>query len=114
MRILAARGAVVQNRLDLIPKLVENLADRDEAVRMFTSIGLRKLTGKDFGYNPSSAPEERLASIKRWEEWVGSSGCQKHMEPNTPQSPGEGSLPPPGTALKGGSAQEPLPGARDG
>jgi hypothetical protein len=97
--------------MDLVPGLVENLSDRDEAVRMFTSIGLRKLTGKDFGYNPSGAPEERFASIERWKEWLHSAGFQGTMDSTaSPQGSGERDSPPPGTALKDASAKESAPG----
>jgi len=120
VRIRATRGVYDQNRMDLVPKLVENLSDRDEAVRMFTSVGLRKLTGKDFGYNPGGPPEERIASIQRWKEWLHSAGFHGTIFQGTMESPGpspsfeEKDAPPPGTALKGNSEKESLPGTRDG
>jgi hypothetical protein len=70
VRALAAKAAVESGRKDLLPLLVENLADHDAAVRMFSAIALRKLTGKDLGYDPSDPPFRREEAILAWREWL--------------------------------------------
>jgi hypothetical protein len=77
VRAQAAKGAVEGDRQDLAPLLVENLADHDAAVRMFTAIALRKLTGQDFGYDPSAPAHEREQAILAWREWIDGRGREE-------------------------------------
>ena len=74
VRAQAAKGAVEAGRQDLLPLLVENLADHDAAVRMFSAIALRKLTGQDFGYDPSDPAFEREKAIMAWRQWIDAHG----------------------------------------
>ena len=74
VRIDAAEQAVRQSRMDLCGLLVENLGDRDGAVRLFSSIALRKLTGQDFGFKAHGTLLERQAGIEEWTTWLESEG----------------------------------------
>lgn len=69
-RIQAASRAVTENRVDLVPALVENLSDPDPAVRMFTATALRKLTNRDFDFRPYGSEAEREEAIERWKDWL--------------------------------------------
>jgi hypothetical protein len=55
--------------MDLVDMLIENLGDRDESVRFFTSIALSRLTGRDFGYLSYGDAAERSDAIGRWRAW---------------------------------------------
>lgn len=70
IRIDAAIKAVAEQRLELAAQLVENLSDRDGAVRMFSAAALRKLTGRDFGYKPHGTIVEREEAVGRWRTWL--------------------------------------------
>jgi hypothetical protein len=70
IRIDATRAAVSESRIELAGILVANLSHADDAVRLFSSVALRKLTGHDFGYKPHGTPGEREAAIARWRKWL--------------------------------------------
>lgn len=70
VRIDAAFDAAHEKRTDLAAILVENLTDRDGAVRMFNVIALRELSGRDFGYKPHGTEPEREKAVARWREWI--------------------------------------------
>ena len=74
VRIGAAEQAVRQSRLDLCGLLVKNLSDRDGAVRLFSSVALRKLTGEDFDYKAYGTLVERRESLELWTKWLESEG----------------------------------------
>ncbi len=83
VRIAAALQVVEEGRRDLAYRLVENLSDRDEAVRFYTSIAVRKVTGMDFGFKAYDDIAERARAIQRWQEWLESIG-QAQDEPALP------------------------------
>lgn len=89
VRAAAAKRAVLEGRKDLIPLLVANLSDPDGAVRLFTAVALRKLTGEDHGYNPSDPPGARARAVEEWNAWLASPA-------RTAESPG--ATPAPGPA----------------
>ena len=60
----------------VIPALIERLADADPVVRLAAHEELRKRTGRDFGYVPWASPEERAGAIGRWRS-LGDSGARK-------------------------------------
>ncbi len=70
IRVDATRQAVDEKRLELIYLLIDNLSHRDDAVRFYTAIAIRKLSGQDLGYLPYATPEERDAAVIRWKEWA--------------------------------------------
>jgi hypothetical protein len=105
IRVLAAKETVLQNRRDLIPLLIENLSDRDGAVRLYAATALHKLTGKRFGYLPFGTPAERQAAVEAWREWYQETVAPPPAPP--PASPSPGGTPPPAEAA-------PAPGAGEG
>jgi hypothetical protein len=74
VRIDAAMRTVAEKRLELAAELVDNLSDRDGAVRLFSAAALRKLTGQDFAYKPHGTPEEQRIAIERWRLWLAEEG----------------------------------------
>lgn len=71
VRIEATAAAAKESRMDLLPELVDALEDRDPAVRMFASMALRSLTGRDFAFQPYGSPSERSEAVGKWREWLG-------------------------------------------
>ena len=76
----AGAVAVVVERL--LPELVDALEDRDPAVRMFASVALRKLTGKDFGFKPHGSPAEREEAIRQWRVWIARDQTPQDVAPS--------------------------------
>jgi hypothetical protein len=70
VRIDAAVGAAEAGRLDLVPDLIADLGDRDEAVRFFAGIALKRMTGQDFGYLPYADLAARADAAARWSRWL--------------------------------------------
>jgi hypothetical protein len=62
------------SRRRIIELLVSNLDDEDDAVRFFTAIALRKVTGLDLGYRASATVEKREEAMARWRTWLDSKG----------------------------------------
>ena len=87
VRIDAALRTVDEGRRDLAYLLVENLSDRDEAVRFYTAIALRKVTGLDFGFKSYGDLVERTKAIERWHEWLESNGQSSENIDGAPLTP---------------------------
>jgi len=65
-----AFAAGIEGRRDLLPSLVDALADPEAAVRAWAARSLFLLTGERLDYHPYLPPEERVAAIARWREWL--------------------------------------------
>lgn len=70
IRIQATDAAVQNQVLAALPELVKNLSDPDPAVRMFSALGLQKLTGANFGYKAYGSIGERENTIAEWRQWL--------------------------------------------
>ena len=55
---------------EVLPVLVDRLADADPVVRLAAHEELRRRTGRDFGYVPWAGPAERTVAIDRWRTWI--------------------------------------------
>ena len=53
-----------------IPGLIQNLDDKDSAVRFAAISALRKMTGEDFGYRYYDREFDRQPAIQRWHLWL--------------------------------------------
>jgi hypothetical protein len=53
-----------------IPLLIDRLSDTESDVRMFSGIALRKITGKDFGWQSWDPRIKRDKAIRRWRQWA--------------------------------------------
>jgi hypothetical protein len=70
VRIQAAKVAEQTGRTDLLLDLARNLSDPDPAVRMFTAVALRKLSGMDIDFKPHGTTTEREEGLARWIKWI--------------------------------------------
>ena len=96
IRILAAKWSVSANggidRRTIERRLVDNLEHRDGAVRLYSAIALRKLTGEDLGFRPYGTPEEREAVVRALRERLGD------VASDVPPAAGQPTVPPPRVA----------------
>jgi hypothetical protein len=69
-KLYAIRRAGEAGDRSKIPKLVEQLDNDDEAVRMMSIEALRHITGQDLGYDPFVPPADRQPAIQRWQQAV--------------------------------------------
>ena len=69
-KIPAFKDAVRDRDRQAARQMVKDLDSTDPAVRMFASIGLRRLTGQSFGYKYYDDEPQRLPAIKRWQAWL--------------------------------------------
>jgi len=83
IRMEAAYQAAKQGRRDLVDELVENLEDRDESVRFFTGIALKRMTGQSFGFRSFGSYSSRKEAVERWRKW-----CRSLQESGTSEPPG--------------------------
>ncbi len=70
--IVRARSVALGDRQPewvAVPAMIERLDDPDEVVRMTANDGLKERTGKDFGFVPWGAVEERSRAVDRWRGW---------------------------------------------
>jgi len=54
---------------EAIPDLIHALDDENSLIRKAANQSLIKITGQDFGYNPSAQRSVRLWAIEKWEDW---------------------------------------------
>ncbi len=66
-RAQAVISVTERGDLTAVHKLVDLLGDRDEGVRMFAIMGLRRLCREDFGYRYYAAAPARAQAIERWQ-----------------------------------------------
>lgn len=52
------------------PRLVENLASDDAAVRLAAITALERTTGSTLGYRFDDSPGDRASSVARWRAWL--------------------------------------------
>ena len=52
------------------PRLVENLASDDAAVRLAAITALERATGSTLGYRFDDSPADRASSVARWRAWL--------------------------------------------
>ena len=68
VRIRAARWAGENKKVEAVPALVNQLSDDGETVRLFAIGALKRITGKDYGYQYQADARSRAAGVKRWRE----------------------------------------------
>ncbi len=54
---------------EAIPDFIHFLDDENFTIRQESNKSLIKITGEDFGFNPSNKRELRVEAINRWNEW---------------------------------------------
>ena len=68
--IPAIKDAANRNDRAAIPGLIQNLDDKDSAVRFAAISALKKMTKQDFGYCYYESQYDRKPAIKRWQDWL--------------------------------------------
>lgn len=69
-RIEAIERACASGDPAALPRIVENLASDDAAVRLAAIGALRRMTGEELGYRFDAPEIERRAAIDRWKGWL--------------------------------------------
>jgi len=69
-RARAIIEAADQNDRYAIPLIVDRLDDEDEAVRNIAAMALRRMTNKNFGYQPYDPIHLRQQAVQRWRDWL--------------------------------------------
>ena len=77
VRIQAAMDAVREKDMKALPLLVDRLTDRESSVRVFAAQALRRMTGKDFGWNSWDPPGVRRAAVRKWRQWLETEAREK-------------------------------------
>ncbi|MFT7677451.1 MAG: hypothetical protein ACI8QC_001429 [Planctomycetota bacterium] len=71
---LFVRMATARAMMDLdgragVPGLIETLEDSSGAVREAAMVALRKIAGRDFGFEPLASDADRAKRVKAWRTW---------------------------------------------
>jgi len=69
VRMAGARALEALGAVDATPALIDALEDPEAAVREAAIVALKKLTGRDFRFDPLANDAERAKRIKSWREW---------------------------------------------
>ena len=67
-RIRAIKWAGENKIVKAVPLLIDRLEEQDKSVRFFAIGALKRITGKDYGYNYRANPDQCSKAIKRWRE----------------------------------------------
>lgn len=66
VRVRAIVEAAEQNRVDVVPLLVDRLEEDSQAVRFYAIQALVRLVGTDHGYDYTATFAQRREAIQRW------------------------------------------------
>lgn len=70
VRIDAVMEAAEANDRSAVPLLVDRLTDQEVMVQAFAARALRRITGRDFGWNAWESPGDRAAAVEQWRNWL--------------------------------------------
>ena len=74
-KIPAYKKAVREKDRRAARQMVKDLDSEDPAVRMFSIVALRRMTGGEtFGYQYFDETDQRRPAIQRWEDWLSGKG----------------------------------------
>ena len=68
-KVPAIKDSVDKGDETSIPKLIDGLSNEDPAVRFYSIVGLRRLTGETFDYHYYDNVPARRPAIARWKAW---------------------------------------------
>lgn len=76
---LFVRMATTRALMDLsakagVPGLIDTLEDASSPVREAAMVALRRITGREFGFEPQAAVSQRATRVKAWREWWNKEG----------------------------------------
>ena len=70
LKIPAIKQAAATHDVAAIPTLVKDLNSTDPAVRFYSSYALKRITGRELGYEFYATETQRRLAIARWDQWV--------------------------------------------
>lgn len=69
VRLAAARVLGDLGNTSAVPELIDALEDSEPSVRETALLSLRRLTHREFGFDPSAREAERERRIREWRKW---------------------------------------------
>jgi HEAT repeat protein len=69
VRMAGARALEALGAVEATPALIDALEDPEAAVREAAIVALKKLTGRDFRFDPLGNDSERAKRVKAWRDW---------------------------------------------
>jgi hypothetical protein len=70
IKIMAIKWAGENKLAEAIPQLVNLLQNEDRSVRLYSIYSLRRITGKDCGYDYKAAADVRDDAVKCWRQFI--------------------------------------------
>ena len=67
VRVMAIKWAGDNKVTAAVPQLVDYLQNEDKSVRFYAIQALKRITGKDLGYDYKAPAHFRSAAVKRWQ-----------------------------------------------
>lgn len=74
VRLAAARVLGDLGNINAVPGLIDALEDAEPSVRETAVLSLRRLTKREFGFDPSAREADRERRIREWRKWWERSG----------------------------------------
>lgn len=74
VRMATARALMDLDGREGVPGLIETLEDSSGAVREAAMVALRKIAGRDFGFEPLASDADRAKRVKAWRIWWNKEG----------------------------------------
>ena len=69
VRMATARALMDLDARPGVPALIETLEDPSGAVREAAMVALRKIAGREFGFEPLASESDRSKRVKAWRDW---------------------------------------------
>jgi hypothetical protein len=70
LKIPAIKQAADHHDVAAIPTLIRDLNSTDPAVRFYSSYALKRITGRELGYEYYAPEIQRRLAIARWDQWA--------------------------------------------
>lgn len=81
VRIRAAKWAGDNAVEEAVPILVKNLQNEAQALRLYSIEALRRITGRDLGYDYKASPSSRAQAVERWRDFLAQNKYARHDSP---------------------------------
>ena len=81
VRIMAVKWAGDNELIEAAPYLVDNLQNEDKALRFYSIQALRRITGRDCGYDYKASPGSRAEAVGCWQDFLTQNEFAHHDSP---------------------------------
>ena len=81
VRIMAVKWAGDNELIEAAPYLVNNLQNEDKALRFYSIQALRRITGRDCGYDYKASPRSRAQALECWQDFLTQNEFARHDSP---------------------------------